>query len=115
MVTVFLNKAIICFSAMCYPALIGERTAEGEYTIVKREVVSGGYGGDVLQYNEDDDTVYAIHRVWEGNPEQSRRQRLNGDNEELRKGVTNGCINVDERVYEMLLNCCQGKKLIIVQ
>lgn len=114
MVTVFLSKALICISSMCYPALIGENTLPGEYTLIRRYVAAEGYGGDVLQYNEDDKLVYAIHRLWEGNPGQRRRERLNGP-PEGRTGVTKGCINVDEKVYEILADCCQGKKLRIVE
>ena len=113
MVTLFLAKALICFSGTCYPALVGSNTLPGEYPINKRYVLSEGYGGDVLQYRETDDMVYAIHRVWTLKPEQRRRERLQSDSPAMRRNVTNGCINVTEEVYEKLLDCCSNGTLVI--
>lgn len=115
MVTVFLSKALICFSGMCYPALVGDNTQEGSYDLIQRKVLAQGYGGDVIQYDETLDTVYAIHRVWEGNPRENRRRKLQSTLASDRTSVTNGCINVSEEVYEKLVNCCSNGKLTIVK
>ncbi len=113
MVTVLLAKALICFSGTCYPALIGQNTLPGEYQLHQRYVLSEGYGGDVLQYRETNDVVYAIHRVWTLKPEQKRRERLESNSVSMRKNVTNGCINVSEEVYMKLLDCCSNETLVI--
>lgn len=112
-VTVFLSKAIICFSGMCYPALLGKDTTPGEYQIQQRHVLSPGYGGDVLQYDETPHIVYAIHRVWTGRPSQRRLERLESDDPAVRRFVTNGCINVHPEVYDALVECCSNSKLKI--
>lgn len=111
-VEVFLAKAIICFSGVCHPVLIGENTKPGEYQLVQRYVLSEGYGGDVLKYDEDKTFVWSIHRVWTLNPKERRRERLLGPASE-RRYVSNGCINVDEAVYESLVDCCSNAKLVI--
>ena len=113
MITVFLAKALICFSGMCYPALIGPNTYPGEYQLQHRYVLSDGYGGDVLQYSEDDKTIYAIHRVWTLKPEEQRLKKLASTSVEMRTNVTHGCINVSNQVYEKLVNCCSSSRLII--
>jgi hypothetical protein len=113
MVTLFVAKALICFAGTCQPALIGDNTIPGEYTIQRRYVQSEGYGGDVLQYHEDEKIVYAIHRVWLGNPEQRRQERLESGSVDERRGVTKGCINVTPEVYQQLLDCCSNGRLII--
>lgn len=113
MVTVFLSKALICFSGVCYPALVGDDTKPGTYNMTPRFVVAEGYGGDVIQYDENERIVFAIHRVWEGRPSERRRQRLQSVDPSDRVGVTNGCINVTEEVYDLLYDCCSNGKLII--
>lgn len=113
MVTVFLSKALICFSGMCYPALVGNDTKVGTYDLVPRVVMAEGYGGNVIQYDENERLVFAIHRVWEGNPRERRRERLKSDNPSDRVAVTNGCINVTEEVYDLLYDCCSNGKLTI--
>lgn len=113
MVTVYLSKALICFLNVCHPALIGDATIPGEYDLQHRYVLSEGYGGDVLQYKEDSQSVYAIHRVWTRNPSQNRRERLNSEKSTDRIGITKGCINVDELVYTQLVDCCSNGKLVI--
>lgn len=113
MVTVNLAKALICFMNVCHPALIGDDTIPGEYNLAQRHVLSSGYGGDVLQYKEDSKYVYAIHRVWTAVPSQNRRQKLNSNDPTNRIGVTKGCINVDEKVYDQLVDCCRNAKLVI--
>lgn len=113
MITVFLAKALICFSGACYPALVGDDTKEGVYQIHRRHVISPGYGGDVLQYDVQGDAVYSIHRVWTLKPSERRRERLESGVTSDRIGVTNGCVNVTEEVYEKLLDCCSNSTLII--
>ena len=104
MVTVLLSKALICFSGLCYPALVGDNTPTGTYSMTQRYVTANGYGGDVIKFRQVGRDVYSIHRVWEGNPSQKRRQRLNSSKVSDRMSVSSGCINVDEKVYMMLLN-----------
>ncbi len=111
-VEVFLAKAIICFAGTCHPVLVGEKTHPGEYQLIQRYVLSPGYGGDVLKYNEDATFAWSIHRVWTLNPKERRRERLLGP-ASGRRYVSNGCINVDEKVYEELVDCCSNSKLII--
>lgn len=112
-VTVFLAKAIICFANVCHPALVGDKTLVGEYQIAQRFVESPGYGGDVLQFRELEHSIQAIHRPWLGKPSQRRLERLKSPNSEDRKGITNGCINVEEQVYDALVDCCSGSKLTV--
>lgn len=113
MVTVYLSKALICFMNVCHPALVGDNTLPGEYNLIPRKVLSTGYGGDVLQYKEDSERVYAIHRVWTQIPSQNRREKLNSDSPRDRLRVTKGCINVSEEVYDQLIDCCSHSKLVI--
>lgn len=113
MVVVFLAKALICFSGTCYPALVGKDTHPGVYELHRRYVVKPGYGGDVLQYDENSTTWFAIHRVWTLKPAQRRRERLASGVAADRLDVTNGCINVDEEVYKKLSDCCSNSTLII--
>ena len=113
MVTVFLSKALICFSSVCYPALVGDETKVGTYDLIPRMVLAEGYGGNVIQYSQNERVVLAIHRVWEGNPSERRRERLLSDDASDRIGVTNGCINVSEEVYDLIYDCCSNGKLII--
>ncbi len=105
MVTVYLAKALICFSSMCHPVLIGEDTRPGTYPLHHIYVSQPGYGGDVIMYSRKGKLILSIHRVWEGKPSEKRRERLHGPTEK-RKGITKGCINVDETVYDALVDCC---------
>lgn len=72
-----------------------------------------GYGGDVLQFREDDTAWYAIHRVWTLNQNERRAERLKSNDVRQRLNVTNGCINVDPVVYEKLRDCCTNDQLLI--
>lgn len=112
-VTVFLSKAIICFSGLCYPALIGNNTSVGTYNLQPRMVLADGYDGSVLQYKEDTSTIYAIHKVWTEIPSENRMKRLQSDEVSDRIGVTKGCINVSSEVYNMLIDCCSNSILEI--
>jgi hypothetical protein len=110
--------ATICFTANgkdeCYPALLGKNNATptGEYTLRRRLTKDPGYGGDVLQFHETQDEVFAIHRVWLLNPKQKRLERLQSNNVSDRY-ISAGCVNVDPIVYEKLLDCCSNDLLII--
>jgi len=117
-VIVTLALATICFtsniSQECYPVLLGKNipTPVGEYKLTQRITSDPGYGGDVIQFLETDDMVYAIHRVWLLKPEQNRLQRLKSINIKDHF-ISSGCINVYPEVYEKLKNCCLDSTLII--
>lgn len=111
-VTVYLAKALICFAGQCHPALVGVSTPTGAFDLKERQVSASGYGGDVLQFDEDDTFVWAIHRVWTGNPKEARIQRLQSSDPK-RRLITNGCINVMPEVYEQLKDCCSASELVI--
>ncbi len=117
MVEVFLASAIICFPYMnareCHNALIGENTRAGTYVLQQRLTDSPGYGGDVLQYDESDTAVYAIHRVWTLKPEQDRINRIASGDSRQRVGITAGCVNVLPEVYDKLVKCCVSSRLVI--
>ena len=102
-VTVFLASALICTATDCYPALVGKDTPIGEFPLNRRYVEAKGYGGDVLQFKETRRDIFAIHRVWLGNPKQRRQQRLTSGDAAARRFVTNGCINVMPEVYALIL------------
>ena len=114
MVTISLGAALICFAGHCYPALVGANTPAGEYQLVRREVNHSGYGGDLLQFKEDEKEVFAIHRVITFNPAQRRIERLRGGSPAWRT-ITDGCVNVEPEVYEALVNCCANETLTITK
>lgn len=99
---VLLSSAVICLSGKCYPALVGRDTPTGIYKVTKRLVLSPGYGGDVLEFKETKDSIYAIHRVWVLNPKQHREERLKSSNAADRRYITCGCVNVAPDVYDKL-------------
>lgn len=111
--TLFLSKAMLCAAAQCWPVLVGPNTpVGGPYTIIQRLTSDPGYGGDVLQFAEDEHTVYAIHRVWKLRPSERREERLKSSDPK-RRFITKGCINVDPEVYNQLLEY-RGSTLTIV-
>lgn len=118
MVIVDIILATICFSVpptgeyVCEPALVGLDTPRGTYVLQQRLTNDPLYGGDVLQFREDAKELYAIHRVWLGNPAEHRAKRLRSTNASDRK-ITKGCINVTPEVYARLLDCCSGETLLI--
>lgn len=117
MVIVDIALALICFSGngeepVCHHALIGSTTPTGTFTLQQRIVNDPLYGGDVLQFKEDPKEIFAIHRVWLGNPKERRTQRLASAKAAYRK-ITKGCINVSPEVYEMLLKCCYKDTIVI--
>jgi hypothetical protein len=107
-VIVSIALATICFtyngSNECHPVLLGKNTGTpmGEFTLIQRYTADPGYGGDVLQFYEDDKEVFAIHRIW----------LLHSENIQDRY-ISSGCINVEPEVYEKLVNCCSNDKLLI--
>ena len=117
-VIVTISLAAICFTYQgtqeCHPVLLGKNIPApvGEYIIQQRITSDPGYGGDVLQFHETKDEIYAIHRVWLLNPKQKRAERLKS-NKVSDRYITNGCINVDPIVYERLVDCCSNAQLII--
>ena len=117
-ITVTIALATICFTYQgteeCHPVLLGKggSTPKGEYTVRKRITETPGYGGDVLQFHETADEVYAIHRVWLLAPKQNRRERLKSPKVTDRY-ISAGCINVDPTVYDRLMDCCSNTQLII--
>jgi L,D-transpeptidase catalytic domain len=119
MVVINLITAMICFTAQdniekCYPVLFGKDTPRGEFVINKRITNSSGYGGDVLQFKEDSTGVFAIHRLYTKNKNEKREHRLKSINVNDRK-ITKGCVNVDEAVYNELVNCCSRNERLIIK
>ncbi len=96
----------------CHPVLIGSDTPVGEFKLQQRLIMAKGYGGDVLQFKEEELEIYAIHRVWTLRPWEKRAQRLKNPNPKVRH-VTKGCINVDPKVYDELMDCCSTDTLTI--
>lgn len=113
MVVVDLTLATICFLGQCYPALVGPSTPKGEFSLTHQLVSSPGYGGDVLKFQEDSKYITAIHRVWTLRPHQRRLERLKSSDANMRKSVTDGCINVMPEVYDKLVDCCSNSSLVI--
>jgi len=117
-IIVSIALATICFTyhgtEECHPVLLGKKipTPAGEFTLRKRITRDPGYGGDVLQFHETKDLVYAIHRVWMLNPEQKRMERIKSSNIKDHF-ISSGCINVEPEVYDKLVDCCSNGALII--
>jgi len=117
-IIVSIALATICFTyngiEECHPVLLGKNipTPVGEFKMTQRLTKDPGYGGDVLQFYEDEKMVYALHRVWLLRPEQHRLDRLKSPNIKDRF-ISSGCINVEPEVYEKILDCCSTEPLII--
>ena len=101
---VILSSALLCFHGHCYHALVGNKTPTGVFMVHHMLTKQAGYGGDILVFKEDKKYCYAIHRMWLGNPKQHRAEKLASNNQEQRKNVTLGCINVAPEVYDELKN-----------
>lgn len=118
MVIVDILLATICFSTPasdaleCHNALIGSDTPRGVYTLQQRLTEDPFYGGDVLQFREDEKEVYAVHRVWLGRPNEHRDRRIKSRDARQRK-ITKGCVNVEPSVYEVLVREHSTDTLII--
>ena len=111
-VIVDVAAAVICFAATCHPVLIGAETPLGEFQLTHYATSARGYGGDLLSFKETKDQLFAIHRVIDV-PGQQRLDRLKSRSVKRRNKITGGCINVAPEVYDDLLKCCYGSKLII--
>ncbi len=117
-ILVNLALATICFTHQgvesCYPVLLGKNipTPVGEFTLIRRYTKDPGYGGDVLQFHENDHMIFAIHRIWLLKPEQKRAERIKSS-KITDHFISSGCINVEPAVYEMLVDCCSNDKLIV--
>ena len=116
-ITVSIALATICFwyqgTEECHPVLVGKNgTPVGEFVTRKRITDDPGYGGDVLQFHETENEVYAIHRVWTLRKSENREKRLKSSNVKDR-AITMGCINVSNEVYAKLSECCTGQTLVI--
>lgn len=117
MVTVDLALALICFTYAaepeCHNALVGPTTPRGEFAMVQRLTSDPGYGGDVIQFHENERMVFAIHRVWTLRPKERREERLRSADHRQRTSITNGCVNVSQEVYSRLLSCCIKQELVV--
>jgi hypothetical protein len=117
-VIVSLALATICFNYHgideCHPVLLGKGigTPAGEYTLIQRYTSDPGYGGDVLQFKEDEKQVWAIHRIWLMIPQQHRMERINSKHI-ADHYISGGCINVEPAVYEKLVDCCSNDRLTV--
>lgn len=120
MIVVDVLLATICFSYQpgvaeeCHPVLVGADTPHGEFIVNKRVTADPGYGGDVLQFHETMNGVFAIHRVYLLNPKEHRAERLRSSDPTARH-ITRGCINVEPVVYERLMDCCSRNEKLIVK
>ena len=117
-ILVTIALATICFTSNgteeCHPVLLGKNipTPVGEYTLKHMRTNARGYGGDILQFHENKDMLYAIHRVWLLRPEQKRLERLKSPDIKDHF-ISSGCINVEPEVYNKLVDCCTKETLII--
>jgi signal peptidase I len=120
MVVVDILLATVCFTFTpggteeCHPVLVGGDTPRGEFVMNKRVTESAGYGGDVLQFRDDPDGVYAIHRVYLLNPKEKRAERLRSPDPKQRR-ITRGCVNVDPAVYDRLMSCCSRNQALLIK
>jgi hypothetical protein len=104
--------ALICFASQCYPALVGVETPKGEFQLQHYSTSLPNYGGDILMFSERGDGVYAIHRVLDL-PNQQRLARLRSPYPRHRNMITSGCVNVDNEVYDKVVDCCSNSKVTI--
>lgn len=117
-IIVSIALATICFMnngiQECHPVLLGKSTPTpiGEYQLIRRFTEQPGYGGDVLQFKESGNMVFAIHRIWLLSPNQQREKRIRSEHIPNRF-ITNGCINVEIEVYDKLVDCCSNDTIII--
>lgn len=83
----------------CYPVLIGKDTPKGTFNLNIYKTSLKGYGGEVLGFHQEGRSLFAVHRVWLGNPSEKRDSRIKSDNVADRL-ITNGCININEKGYQ---------------
>ena len=119
-IIVSLALATICFTSNgqeeCHPVLLGKNmhTPSGEFTLKHLRTTMPGYGGDILQFYETKNVIYAIHRVWLLRPDQKRLDRMRSPKIEDHF-ISSGCINVEEEVYNKIIDCCSKEKLLIIE
>ena len=111
-ITVFISKALICFASVCHPVLLGSDTKAGTYTLNVLHTQQPGYGGDVLMYDSNATTVFAIHRTYVTERVQGR-ERLYHNTTPAQRHVTAGCVNVEPRIYEELKRSHVKRPLVI--
>ena len=96
-------KAELCFAddGQCHPVLIGKTTPKGKFNMTPMMTSKPGYGGEVIGFKEENDFLFALHRVWTLKPQERRMERIVSPHVADRI-ITNGCINVQNNVYEKL-------------
>jgi hypothetical protein len=111
-VVVDIAAALICFASTCHPALVGVDTPKGEFELKQYSTTLKGYGGDLLVFKQEGRSVFAIHRVFDV-PGQQRIARLRSPHANHRVSITGGCVNIDPKVYDELVDCCSNSKVTI--
>lgn len=101
--TVYIAKALICFSGQCFPVLLGPDTPIGTFETQERRVISQGYEGSVLQFYETENMVYAIHRPYSLDRRVDRKEVLRTGSSAQRRSISKGCINVEDEVFDELI------------
>lgn len=105
-IEIVLSAAVICFGGTCHPALVGKTTPRGTFELRLQHRREPMFGGDILVFDEDRTSVWAIHRA-----HNDRRRQLLAS--EARTAVTGGCVNVSADVYTQLRECCANAKVVI--
>lgn len=102
-VVVNTETAELCFTDTqeCHPVLIGKTTPKGTFDMTIYATDKLGYGGDVIGFKQENNFLFALHRVWTLKPSEKRLERIASDKVADRI-MTNGCINVQDPVYERL-------------
>lgn len=106
MIEVVLATGLICFQGQCHAALVGADTPRGEFSMVVQRRHEPMFRGDVLVFKEDARSVWAIHRA-----HNDKRRALLASGK--RTGVTAGCVNVADDVYDSLRECCSNQPVRI--
>ena len=102
-VVVHTDRAELCFTDTqdCHPVLLGKTTPKGKFDLTIYATNKTGYGGDVIGFKQENDFLFALHRVWTLKPEEHRLERIASARVSDRI-MTNGCINVENAVYDKL-------------
>lgn len=97
------QTAELCFADTqdCHPVLIGKTTPKGTFDMTIYATDKLGYGGDVIGFKLEKNFLFALHRVWTRKPAERRLERIVSDKVSDRI-MTNGCINVQDEVYDRL-------------
>ena len=96
-------KAELCFAddKKCHPVLIGKTTPKGTFPLSLMQTTKKGYGGEVIGFKEENNFLFALHRVWTQIPSERRMERI-ASPVVADRVMTNGCINVTDDVYDKL-------------